>query len=94
MTREAIVSILETAGAKASGKTAFNVPESLEMTVLVETPGDVLTVAKVGRVELGEKFLCLDGSRGDRHYFAYESVLGVRTSDLAGNKDRSAGFTR
>jgi hypothetical protein len=93
MTREIITAALEAEGFKASGQ-AFNIPEDREATILVSTPGDVLSVAKITVADLKEKFLYLQTSKDEHYYFAYEDILGLRLHGKASVRDRSAGFGR
>jgi hypothetical protein len=93
MTREIIVSILEAEGAQGSGG-ALLIREDREATCFVSTPGDLLAVARILRVELKDKFLTLQTAKDERFAFAYEDVLGFKLAAAATHKERSAGFSR
>jgi len=94
MTREIIVSILETEGAQSSAS-ALVLREDREATCFVSTPGDLLHVARIVRVELKDKFLTLQTAKDERYAFAYEDILGFKLTSLAANlKDRAAGFSK
>ena len=85
---------MEAEGLKASGQ-GFTIPEDREATVLVSTPGDVFSVAKVVQADLKEKYLYLQTSKDERYYFGYESVLGLKLlGKTSSAKERSAGFSR
>jgi len=93
MTREIILSILETEGAESKGGTlAFR--EDREITAFVSSPGEILNVSRVSRVELKDKFVILQTAKDERFVFVYEDVLGFKFSTAMNVKDRSAGFGR
>ena len=90
MTREIIVSILEGEGAEGKGGT-FKIGEEREATCFVSAPGDLLSIPRVLKIELKEKFLSLQTAKDERFLFAYEDVLGFKVT-AASTKDRTAGF--
>ena len=93
MTREIIVSILESEGAQ-SGAGVISLREDREATCFVSTPGELLHVARILRVELKDKFITLQTAKDERFAFAYEDVLGFKLTAAAQAKERSAGFSR
>jgi hypothetical protein len=94
MTREIIISILEGEGAETRGG-ALTLREDREATCFVFTPGDLLSVARIVRLELKEKYLTLQTAKEERYAFAYDSVLGFKLVPAIANvKDRAAGFSR
>lgn len=93
MTREIILSILESEGAETKGST-LSFREDREVTCFVSAPGEILNVARVVRVELKDKFVTLQTSKDERYAFAYEDVLGFKSATATNLKDRSAGFGR
>jgi hypothetical protein len=94
MTREIILSILESEGAQSGGG-ALALREDREATCFIATPGEVLHVARIVRVELKEKFLTLQTAKEERFVFAYDSVLGFKlASSTSHPKDRAAGFMK
>ena len=93
MTREIIASILENEGAEGKGG-AYKVREEREATCFISTPGDLLAIARVVRLELKDHYLALTTGKDERFVFAYEDVLGFKASAVATIKDRSAGFGR
>jgi hypothetical protein len=93
MTREIIVNILETEGAETKGSVlAFR--EDREVTCFVSSPGELLNVARIIRVDLKDKFVSLQTAKDERFTFAYEDILGFKFAAAVSNKDRSAGFGR
>lgn len=91
MTREIIVSILEGEGAEGKGGT-FKIGEEREATCFISTPGDLLAIARVIRVELKDNYLAFSTAKEERFAFAYQDVLGFKLAAPAQHKDRSAGF--
>ena len=93
MTREIIVGILEAEGAEGrAGILALH--EDREATCFISTPGDVMHVGRIVRVELKDRFLTLQTAKDERFSFAYEDVLGFKMIASAHLKDRHAGFSR
>lgn len=88
-----MTSALDGEGLKA-GAQGYAVPEEREASVLVSTPGDLLTVSRVTGIELREGYLVLRTSKDERFVFAYEDILGLRLSGRASARERSAGFAR
>ncbi len=93
MTREIILSILESEGADAKGGT-LSFREDREVTAFVSAPGEILNVARVVRVELKDKFVALQTAKEERYAFSYDDVLGFKFAAATNVKDRSAGFGR
>jgi hypothetical protein len=93
MTREIIVSILEGEGAEGKGGN-FKIREEREATCFVSTPGELLAIGRVVRVELKDLYLTLLTAKDERFAFAYQDVLGFKIAAPAQAKDRSAGFSR
>jgi hypothetical protein len=91
MTREIIVSILESEGAEAKGS-VLSFREDREVTCFVSAPAELLAVARVTRVDLKDKFVSLQTAKDERFSFAYEDVLGFKVAAASAVKDRSAGF--
>lgn len=90
MTREIIMNILETEGAKGGGN-VFSIREDREATCFVSAPGDLLQIPRIVKVDLKEKFLSLQTAKDERYIFAYEDVLGFKLAAQS-TKDRAAGF--
>jgi hypothetical protein len=93
MTREIIVQVLETEGIKAAAG-GFVVRDDRDATCFISTPGDVLPVVRVVRIELKDKSLVLETAKAERYHFAYEDVLGFKVAETSTPKDRHAGFGR
>jgi hypothetical protein len=94
MTREIIVSILEGEGAQSSAG-AVVLREDREATCFISTPGELMAVARIVRVELKDKFVTLQTAKDERFVFAYEDVLGFKlASPTSHPKDRTAGFSK
>ena len=93
MTREIILSILESEGADAKGGT-LTFREDREVTAFVSAPGEILNVARVVRVDLKDKYVTLQTAKDERFAFPYEAILGFKFATATNVKDRSAGFSR
>jgi len=91
MTREIIVSILEGEGAEGRGG-SFKIGEEREATCFVSTPGELLAIGRVVRVELKETYVSLSTAKDERYSFAYQDILGFKLAAAAQHKERSAGF--
>ena len=90
MTRDIIVQILESEGAKG-GTNGFALREDREATAFVSAPGDLLQIPRVVKIDLKEKYVSLQTAKDERFLFAYEDVLGFKLT-AASTKDRTAGF--
>jgi hypothetical protein len=93
MTREIIANILEGEGAEGRAGT-YKVREEREATCFISTPGDLLAIARVVRLELKDHYVALATAKDERFVFAYEDVLGFKLAAATQAKDRSAGFGR
>ena len=91
MTREIIVQILETEGAKGSAN-GFSIRDDREATCFVSSPGELLQIPRVVKIDLKEKFVSLQTAKEERFLFAYEDVLGFKLT-APSSKDRTAGFS-
>jgi hypothetical protein len=91
MTREIIVQILEAEGAKG-GANGFSIREDREATGYISTPGDLLQIPRIVKIDLKEKFIALQNHKDERFLFAYEDVLGFKLAATS-NKERAAGFS-
>ena len=90
MTRDIIVQILESEGAKG-GANGFCVSARIaRRPASCRRPGDLLQIPRVVKIELKEKFVSLQTAKEERFLFAYEDVLGFKLT-AASTKDRT-GF--
>jgi hypothetical protein len=91
MTREIIISILEGEGVEGKGG-AFKIGEEREATCFISTPGELMAIGRVLRIELKEQYVTLSTAKDERFAFAYGDVLGFKLAAPAQHKERSAGF--
>ncbi len=91
MTRDIIVQILESEGAKGSAS-GFVIRDEREATCFVSAPGDLMQIPRVVKIDLKEKFISLTTAKDERFLFAYEEVLGFKLT-ASSPKDRLAGFS-
>jgi hypothetical protein len=93
MTKETLLSAIEAEKLKATGD-AVTVPEDRDATFMVAGPGEAIQVGKVVRIELRDSSLCLETAKGERYWFTYDLVLGVRFRSAKITKEHTAGFGR
>ena len=91
MTREIIVSILEGEGAEGRGGT-FKISEEREATCFISSPGELVAIARVLRIELKDAYLALSTAKDEKFIFGYADVLGFKLAAPAQHKERAAGF--
>ena len=91
MTREIIISILEGEGVDGKGG-AFKIGEEREATCFISTPGELMAIGRVIRLELKEQYVSLSTAKDERFLFAYADVMGFKLAAPAQHKERSAGF--
>jgi len=91
MTREIIVSIMEGEGVDGRAGT-YKIGEEREATCFVSTPGELMAIARVIRIELKDQYVSLTTAKDERFAFAYADVLGFKLAAPAQHKERSAGF--
>lgn len=93
MTRETITAVLESEGFKGGAK-GYAIPEDRDGVCFVSAPGEVMQVGRLVKVEPHPHHVALETTKGERFFFAYEDVLGIRVSTAAAAKERGAGFSR
>ncbi len=93
MTREMIVQIWETEGAKVSTH-SVNIREEREATCFIQSQGEMMSIARITKLDLRDGFISLQTAKDERFVFAYEDVLGFKLSSPSTPKDRPAGFGR
>jgi hypothetical protein len=93
MTKETIAAALQAEGLSAS-QGGYAIPENREAVCLVGAPGELLSIERLVRIDLADKFLLLENSKRERFFFAYDDVLGLRLLAAASARDRVAGFGR
>jgi hypothetical protein len=94
MTKETIALVLEAEGIGAAKETKFSIPENREAVGLIATPGDVMQFERLVSLELRDKYLVLENAKHERHFFTYDSVLGLRLLAAPAARERVAGFGR
>jgi len=91
MTRETIIQIWEAEGAKLTGNTV-TIREEREATCFVETQGELMSIARLTKLDLRDGFVSLQTAKDERYIFAYEDILGFKLATPAAPRDRPAGF--
>ena len=92
MTREVIVQIWESEGAKLTGHSVVNIRDDREATCFIQSPGEVMAIARLSKLELRDTVLTLHTFKDERFVFAYADVLGFKLASAALPKDRPTGF--
>ena len=89
MTKETLLAALEVERLKP-GNDGIAVPEDRDATFLVSAPGETIQVGRVVRIETRDTSLCLETAKGERYWFTYDLVLGLRfrTAKMAKNDSR------
>jgi hypothetical protein len=72
----------------------FTVPEDRDATFMVAGTGETIQIGKVVKIEMRESALCLETGKGERYWFSYDLILGVRLRSAQNAKDHTTGFTR
>jgi hypothetical protein len=93
MTKETLLAALEAEKLKP-GTDGVAVPEDRDATFMVAAPGEAIQVGKVVKIEARETALCLETNKGERFWFTYDLVLGVRFRSAKSAKEHAAGFGR
>ena len=94
MTKETIAQVLEAEGLGSSKESRISVPENREAVGLIATPGDVMQFERLTTIELRDKYIVLENAKHERHFFTYDSVLGLRLLAGPAARERVAGFGR
>ena len=93
MTKETLLFALEAEHLKA-GTDGIAVPEDRDATFMVATPGETIQVSRVVKIEARDSSLCLETAKGERFWFTYDLVLGVRVRSAKLSKEPTTGFGR
>jgi hypothetical protein len=91
MTKETLLAALEAEKIKA-GTDGASVPEERDATFMVAGHGETIQVGRVVRIETRDTALCLETAKGERYWFTYDLVLGVRLRSLKLPKEPPTGF--
>jgi hypothetical protein len=59
---------------------AYVVPEESETSFYISLPAEVLTVARISRVERGAEHLVIETHQGDRYHVLVDTVAMVKVS--------------
>ncbi|MBN2576430.1 MAG: hypothetical protein JXP73_17845 [Deltaproteobacteria bacterium] len=93
MTKETLLAALEAERLKA-GNDGIAVPEERDAAFMVAGPGETIQVSRVVRIEPRDGSLCLETARGERYWFTYDLVLGLRLRSPKLAKEAPTGFGR
>ncbi|HEX7508291.1 MAG TPA: hypothetical protein VF550_16065 [Polyangia bacterium] len=93
MTKETLLYALGAEGLKVAND-GVAIPDERDASFLVSAPGETIQVGKVIKLELRDRALCLETNKGERYWFSYDLVLGMRVRAVAETKAHGAGFAR
>jgi hypothetical protein len=93
MTKETLLSTLEMERLKP-GTDGISVPEDRDATFMLAAPGETIQVGRVVKIEARDTSLCLETVKGERYWFTYDLVLGVRFRSAKLAKESTTGFGR
>ncbi len=91
MTKETLLSAIEAERLKLTND-VISIPEDRDATFLVAAQGETIQVGRVVRIEARDSSICLETGKGERFWFTYDLILGVRFQAIKSIKDRTAGF--
>jgi hypothetical protein len=94
MKKETIVAVLASEGVTV-GKSAaagYILTEDREAVCFLRGNADAVTIERLARIELRDDCCVLETSKGERYFFGYEDVLGLRM--IPEKKERAPGFGR
>jgi hypothetical protein len=60
----------------------------------VAGPGETIQVGKVIKIELRDSAICLETTKGERFWFTYDLLLGMRVRAAKDTKDHGPGFSK
>jgi hypothetical protein len=78
----------------ANAGDSIAVPEERDATFIVAASGETIQIGKVVRIEPRDAALCLETSKGERFWLAYDLVLGLQLRSAKTANDHAAGFAR
>jgi hypothetical protein len=81
-------------GIRREGST-YLIEESLVATILAgSAAGELITVPKVGRIDLGKEFCAFHTHKGERYFFQSDLVVGLKLEEAEDRRKApgSAGF--
>ena len=93
MTKEALLSALEIEGLKV-GSDGVAIPDERDASFIVAGPGETIQVGKVIKIDVRESALCLETTKGERYWFTYDLLLGLRVRAAKTAKNHTTGFGR
>jgi len=93
MTKETLLSALGVEGLKV-GNNSVVIPDERDASFIVGGPGETIQVGKVVKIELRDGAICLETTKGERFWFTYDLLLGMRIRAAEDTKAHGTGFSR
>ena len=93
MTKETLLFALGAEGLKPGSEGVF-IPDERDASFIVAGPGETIQVGKVIKIELRDSAICLETTKGERFWFTYDLLLGMRVRAVKDTKDHGPGFSK
>jgi len=93
MTKETLLSALGVEGLKV-GNNSVVIPDERDTSFIVGGPGETIQVGRVVKIELRDGAICLETTKGERFWFTYDLLLGMRIRAAEDTKAHGTGFSR
>ena len=93
MTKETLLHALGAEGLKVVSD-GVAIPDDRDASFIVAGSGETIQVSKVIKIELRDSVLCLETTKGERFWFTYDLLLGMRVRATQDTRDHGAGFSR
>jgi hypothetical protein len=94
MTKETLLYALEAERLKPGSDGSVAIPDDRDATVMVAGSGETIQVGKVVKINLHESVLCLEAAKGERYWFTYDLLLGLRLTTVKNAKEHATGFSK
>jgi len=78
MKRDSLLSMIEQVPGAQRQADSFVLDQSVDVTVFAQAGGDLVTVARVERLDLRPEYVALHGSKGEKVFFPYEHIAGLK----------------
>ena len=93
MTKETLLYALGAEGLKVAND-GVAIPDERDTSFIVGGPGETIQVGKVVKIELRDGAICLETTKGERFWFTYDLLLGMRIRAAEDTKAHGTGFSR
>jgi hypothetical protein len=94
MTKETLLYALEAERLKPGSDGSVTIPDDRDATIMVAGSGETIQVGKVAKIELRDSVLGLETAKGERYWFTYDLLLGLRLTTAQNAKEHATGFSK